>query len=176
MPHRSQEDEPGRVELQRTIWRMRAAGMANDAIAEKLGISVVKVRHLLKVAQVLAATELAIEAKEHVALQAAQYDGLIERWSAVARNPDHPNGPAGAAVIIRCLEAKAKLLGLNGADVGDSKPAPSLQEALRSPEAREALRLALAQADRDAKNGVVDVVSDTDPDAYMALGDSSEGS
>lgn len=129
------------------VWELRCKGLNAVKIGKVLDLKPERVRQMLASAQVYAAADIEETAREAVLLQVAQYDAIVEKWSEAAHDPMHPNGTAAAAVVIRCLENKAKLLGLKDVPMGRQQQAFDLRVALQSAEMRAALRAALDEAD-----------------------------
>ena len=146
--------EPLQVVRARKAWALACQGKNHHAIADELGVSTRTVQRDLEAALVLVHEETISDAKAYVLQQLAQYDALIEKWTPFAHKSTAEGAHLAAAVLIRCLENKAKLLGLENVKLSGGSGGSKIAEALASAETRALLRQMLDSADAQAASGV----------------------
>lgn len=141
-----------RSERVRTAWALRVQGATVRGIAEKLNVCEATAWDFCREGLALARETAGQDAREWRDEQLHRLSELIAAWGPLANEPIHPQSREASAIVVRCMEHQARLLGLDRVEgVVDFGKAESLsmEEALKSPATREALRRALNKAESD---------------------------
>lgn len=133
-------------------WVLRLDGMTPRQIASYLQVSVATVSDYLQ--ETL--EELKEVSRESAdswrQLELDRLDAVVATWLPVSRDPSHPEAARGAAIVVRAIEAQARLLGLLQANQmfpsAGKAPEPMEEQLARSPALRAALRRQLDGADK----------------------------
>lgn len=137
------------------IWRLRVAGLTQREIGLRVGLSEDRVGVILRESLAAVREEGDSGAEGWRAIQLARYEQLLAAWLPLALQPGKMDAEKAAAIVIRGLEAQARLVGLDRADLAPVGLRPGvLWEKLRaSPQFAVAVR---ALQDRLAKDPAVD--------------------
>lgn len=134
-------------------WELRTQGRTVSEIAQELGVSVVTARNYLQRGLEAARETYTASAMDHIQVILGQLDGIISKWRQLADCPAAEGADRAAAIVLKALEQRAKLLGLDGKGAGlvtdgtGGGPTIDLTEALKSPATREALKRMIADAE-----------------------------
>ncbi len=135
-------------------WALKAEGKTTSEIADALGVSVVSANKYLRCGMEAARDHYTSAAMDHIQIILSQLESIISKWRKLADCPAAEGADRAAAIVLRALEQKAKLLGLEGKAGGlvmdGGEQVMDLTEALKSQATREALRRMLDEADRAA--------------------------
>lgn len=136
-------------------WKLRTEGRTVAEIAEVLGVGVSTAQGYLQKGLEAARETYTASAMDHIQVILGQLDGIISKWRALADCPAAEGADRAAAIVLKALEQRSKLLGLEGKGAGLVIKEPSggagvidLTEALKSKATREALWTMLDSAEK----------------------------
>lgn len=143
-----------RAERVAQAWQLRLQGRTVRQIAEALNVCEGTAWDFCREGLERARESGAKSALEWRGQILGQLDELIAAWSSVALAPKAEGSQAAAAIVIRAQEHRARLLGLDRVegvvDLG-ARQQMTMEEALKSPATRAALRRALDEAEANEK-------------------------
>lgn len=134
-------------------WRLRTEGRTVAEIAAVLGVGVSTAQGYLQKGLEAARETYTASAMDHIQVILGQLDGIISKWRQLADCPAAEGADRAAAIVLKALEQRAKLLGLEGKGAGlvtdgtGGGATIDLTEALKSPATREALKRMIADAE-----------------------------
>lgn len=135
-------------------WELRTKGRTVSEIATELGVSVVTARNYLQRGLEAARESYTASAMDHIQVILGQLDAIISKWRVLADCPAAEGADRAAAIVLKALEQRAKLLGLEGKGAGlvidaagQGGPTIDLTEALKSPATRDALKRMITEAE-----------------------------
>jgi len=140
-------------------WTLRLEGLTVREISEKLNVSVGTVSDYLRsvLEDLKAGSHDGAETWRRLELD--RLDAVLKAWLPVAQTPTDPEAARGAAIVIRSIEAQARLLGLLQPTIEAPASAPetpseereSFEDSLvRSPALRADIREQLEEAEKKA--------------------------
>ena len=139
-----------------TAWKLRCEGKTVPQIAEALGVSDSTAKAYLQRGLEAARASYTASAMDHIQVVLGQLESIISKWRELADCPAAEGADRAAAIVLRALEQKAKLLGLEGkgaglvTDAAGAGPTIDITEALKSPATRDALKRMIAEAEGGA--------------------------
>ena len=139
-----------RAERVAEAWRLRVRGLTVRAIAERLNVSAPTCWDYVREGLRLAREASADSAEAWRSQMVEQLEELLGQWSPVALDPAALGSDKAAAIVLKCQEQRARLLGLDRLEIPAEVKQVDIAEAMASPAARAALRRMLDEADRQA--------------------------
>jgi len=144
-------------------WAMRLEGNTVRQIAGKLNISVGGVALYLQETMAELRADSLESATAWRQIQLDRLDAMIGAWHPVSQTPSDPEAARGAAIVIRAIEAQARLLGLFEPVGAEASPEPDAEkepevayedQLVRSPALRYRLKKQLENAEKGAQKPI----------------------
>ena len=134
-------------------WELRKNGKTITEIAKEIGVSVPTAYDYMQRGLESARAEYTASAVDHIQVIVGQLDTLISKWRELSDCPAVEGSDRAAAIVLKALEQKSKLLGLEGKggplalENAAANQVIDITEALKSPATRDALKRMIAQAE-----------------------------
>ncbi len=141
-------------------WELRKNGKTITEIAKEIGVSVPTAYDYMQRGLESARAEYTASAVDHIQVIVGQLDTLISKWRELSDCPAVEGSDRAAAIVLKALEQKSKLLGLEGKggplalENEAANQVIDITEALKSPATRDALKRMIAQAEAESDTGI----------------------
>jgi len=156
---RAAERETRRAEA----WALRLKGFSVREISGQLNVCVGTVSDYLRSVLEDLKTGSQEGAETWRRLELDRLDALLRAWQPIAQTPSDPEAARGAAIVIRAIEAQARLLGLFEPVGAEASPEPDAEkepevayedQLVRSPALRYRLKKQLENAEKGAGQSI----------------------